>query len=83
MWQRIEEADGRSYLQHTFTFKNFSEAFAFMTRVALLSEKMDHHPEWTNVYNAVKIKLSTHSMGNVITEKDELLAAKIGKLLQQ
>ena len=41
MWQRIEEADGRSYLQHTFTFKNFSEAFAFMTRVALLSEKMD------------------------------------------
>jgi 4a-hydroxytetrahydrobiopterin dehydratase len=44
---------------------------------------MDHHPEWTNVYNTVKIKLSTHSMGDVITEKDELLAAKIGKLLQQ
>jgi 4a-hydroxytetrahydrobiopterin dehydratase len=82
MWQRIEQPDGKSYLHHTFTFKNFSEAFAFMSRVAMLAEKLDHHPEWTNVYNTVSIKLSTHSKGDIITEKDEELAAKIGRLLK-
>lgn len=62
-------------------FKNFSEAFAFMTRVAIEAEKMDHHPLWTNVYNKVEIWLSTHDAGNTITDKDRKLAEKIDKLL--
>lgn len=68
-------------LKRTFTFKNFSEAFAFMTRVALLAEKYDHHPEWSNVWNKVEITLRTHSAGNAVTEKDRKLAAEIDKLL--
>ena len=68
-------------LYKKFEFKNFSEAFAFMTRVAIEAEKMDHHPKWTNVYNKVEIWLSTHDAGNVITEKDTKLAAKIDGLL--
>lgn len=62
-------------------FKNFSEAFAFMTRVAIEAEKMDHHPLWTNVYNKVEIWLSTHDAGNTITDKDRKLAENIDKLL--
>ena len=65
MW--MEE---NNQLKASFTFKDFSEAFAFMTRVAILSEKMDHHPTWTNTYNKVDIALSTHDAGNTITEKD-------------
>lgn len=68
-------------LQRTFTFKDFSEAFAFMTRVALLAEKHDHHPEWNTVWNKVEITLRTHSAGNVVTEKDRKLAAAIDKLV--
>ena len=68
-------------LYKKFEFKNFSEAFAFMTRVAIESEKMDHHPKWTNVYNKVEIWLSTHDAGNIITDKDKKLAAKIDGLL--
>lgn len=68
-------------LYHKFQFKNFSEAFAFMTRVALEAEKMDHHPLWTNVYNTVEIWLSTHSAGDVITKKDRQLAKKIDALV--
>ena len=68
-------------LYKKFEFKNFSEAFAFMTRVAIEAEKMDHHPKWTNVYNKVEIWLSTHDAGNVITDKDKKLAAKIDGLL--
>jgi 4a-hydroxytetrahydrobiopterin dehydratase len=68
-------------LVKTFEFKNFSEAFAFMTRVAIEAEKMDHHPYWTNVWNRVEIKLSTHDAGNVVTEKDQELARKIDALL--
>ncbi len=64
-------------LYRKFKFGNFSEAFAFMTRVALEAEKMDHHPLWTNVYNQVEIWLNTHSAGNVVTEKDRSLAEKI------
>lgn len=64
-----------------FEFKNFSEAFAFMTRVALLAEKMDHHPLWTNVYNKVEIWLSTHDAGNIVTDKDRKLADKIDALV--
>ena len=76
MWQ---ENDNK--LSQEFTFKNFSEAFAFMTRVAILAEKMDHHPEWSNVYNRVTINLSTHDAGDVVTDKDHALAASIDKLL--
>jgi len=76
MWQ---ETDNKLYKK--FTFKNFSEAFAFMTRVALEAEKMDHHPLWTNVYNEVEIWLNTHSAGDTVTEKDKQLAKKIDALL--
>ena len=69
-----------SALYQKFTFKDFSEAFAFMTRVALEAEKMDHHPEWKNVYNTVEIWLSTHDAGDIVTEKDKKLAAKIDAL---
>ena len=60
-----------------FEFRDFSEAFAFMTRVALEAEKMNHHPLWTNVYNKVEIWLSTHDAGDIITDKDRKLAKKI------
>ena len=66
MWK---EENNKLYKK--FTFKNFSEAFAFMTRVALEAEKMDHHPLWTNVYNEVEIWLNTHSAGDIVT--DEML----------
>ncbi len=67
-------------LHRQFKFKNFSEAFAFMTRVAMEAEKMDHHPLWTNVYNQVDIWLNTHSAGDLVTEKDFALAKKIDLL---
>ena len=68
-------------LYRKFQFKDFSEAFAFMTGVALAAEKMDHHPMWTNVWNTVEIWLSTHDAGDVVTEKDHKLAKKIDALL--
>ncbi|HEX2616434.1 MAG TPA: 4a-hydroxytetrahydrobiopterin dehydratase [Flavobacteriales bacterium] len=68
-------------LQRSFQFKDFSAAFAFMTRVALIAEKMDHHPEWSNVYNKVHIKLSTHDAGDIVTDRDRKLAAAIDKLV--
>ncbi len=64
-------------LTKEFVFKNFSEAFAFITRVALLAEKADHHPQWSNVWNKVSITLTTHSAGSTITKKDIDLAAAI------
>jgi 4a-hydroxytetrahydrobiopterin dehydratase len=67
-------------LKKTFRFKDFSEAFAFMTRVAFVAEKMNHHPEWKNVYNTVDISLSTHDAGNTVTDKDRKLAEAIDKL---
>jgi 4a-hydroxytetrahydrobiopterin dehydratase len=67
-------------LYREFTFKNFSEAFAFMTRVALIAEKMDHHPTWTNTWNKVEIWLNTHDAGNTVTERDKKLAAAIDKI---
>jgi 4a-hydroxytetrahydrobiopterin dehydratase len=67
-------------LYKKFEFKNFSEAFSFMTRVALAAEKMDHHPLWTNVYNKVEIWLNTHDAGDIVTDKDHKLAAIIDKL---
>lgn len=75
MWS---EQDNKLYRK--FEFKNFSEAFAFMTRVALIAEKMDHHPLWTNVWNKVEVWLSTHDAGDIVTEKDRKLAAAIDKL---
>lgn len=63
-------------------FKDFSEAFAFMTRVAIEAEKMNHHPLWTNVWNKVEIWLSTHDAGDIVTDKDRKLAAKIDALLK-
>jgi 4a-hydroxytetrahydrobiopterin dehydratase len=76
MWQ-----EKNNQLYRKFQFKDFSEAFAFMTRVALEAEKMDHHPLWTNVYNTVEIWLSTHSAGDVVTNKDRQLAEKIDDLV--
>jgi len=75
MW---EEKDNKLYKK--FVFKNFSEAFAFMTRVAMEAEKMDHHPNWSNVWNTVEIWLNTHSAGNIVTNKDKELAKKIDTL---
>ena len=68
-------------LHRELTFKNFSEAWAFMNRVALLAEKQDHHPEWSNVWNKVVIDLATHDAGGTVTERDEKLAEAINGLL--
>lgn len=68
-------------LYKRFQFKDFSEAFAFMTRVAILAEKHDHHPKWTNVWNTVEIWLNTHDAGNIVTDKDRVLANDIDKLI--
>lgn len=67
-------------LYRKFQFRDFSEAFAFMTRVALEAEKLNHHPEWKNVYNTVELWLSTHDAGDTVTEKDRQLAGKIDGL---
>ena len=76
MWTEKENA-----LYQKFEFADFSVAFAFMTRVALLAEKMDHHPRWTNVYNTVEVWLNTHDAGDVVTEKDRKLASQIDKIV--
>lgn len=75
-WQ---EKNGK--LTRTFKFRDFTEAFGFMTRVALIAEKMNHHPTWTNTWNEVSIQLSTHDAGDVVTAKDHKLADAIDKLL--
>ena len=76
MWQ-----EENNQLYKKFVFKTFVDAVAFMTKVAMISEKMDHHPKWTNVYNTVEIWLSTHDAGNVVTEKDKKLSALIDALI--
>jgi 4a-hydroxytetrahydrobiopterin dehydratase len=68
-------------LYKKFEFKDFNEAFGFMSRVALLAEKMNHHPTWTNTYNKVEIYLSTHDKDNIVTEKDIKLAEEIDRIL--
>ena len=73
------EVPGRDAIAKTFTFKNFSEAFGFMTRAALVAEKLDHHPEWFNVYDKVEVTLATHDAGGV-TERDIELAAAMDGL---
>ena len=75
MWQ---EEDNQ--LIRAFTFADFKAAFSFMTQVALVAEKMDHHPWWSNVYNQVTIKLTTHDAGDVVTDKDRSLAMAIDKI---
>lgn len=74
-WQEVE---GRDAIHKTFTFKNFNQAFGFMTRVAMQAEKLDHHPEWFNVYKTVEVTLSTHDAGGV-TELDIKLARFMDK----
>ena len=69
-------------LYRKFIFKDFSQAFAFMVRVAIEAEKMNHHPLWTNVWNSVEIWLSTHDAGDIVTDKDFALAKKINAVLQ-
>lgn len=76
MWQQTDNK-----LYRKFQFGDFSAAFAFMTRVAMEAEKMNHHPEWKNVWNTVEIWLSTHDAGDIVTEKDQQLAKKIDQLL--
>ena len=73
------EVSGRDAISKTFTLKNFNEAFGFMTRAALVAEKMDHHPEWSNVYKTVDVTLSTHDTGG-LTELDVRLAEAMDKL---
>lgn len=68
-------------LVKTFTFKDFIEAFGFMSKVAIVAEKMNHHPNWSNVYNKVTFELSTHDAGNIVTDKDRKLAAAIDALV--
>jgi len=78
MWQQTDNK-----LHRQFKFADFSEAFAFMTRVAFLAEKQNHHPLWTNVWNTVDIWLNTHDAGDIVTEKDHKLAAAIDKIAEK
>ena len=75
MWKNDD-----NQLEASFTFKDFAEAFAFMTEVAFHAEKQNHHPNWSNVWNRVDIQLSTHDAGNIVTEKDHQLAKTIDRI---
>ena len=75
MWQEIDH-----HLEASFTFPDFKTAFAFMTAVAFHAEVQNHHPNWSNVYNRVTIRLNTHDAGNVVTVKDHQLAAAIDQV---
>ena len=77
MWSEVNNT-----LYKKFEFADFSEAFAFMTRVAIEAEKLNHHPLWTNVWNKVEIWLSTHDAGNVVTDLDRTLAKRIDTLVK-
>jgi 4a-hydroxytetrahydrobiopterin dehydratase len=76
------EVQGRDAIFRKFTFRDFSEAFGFMTRAALIAEKMDHHPEWSNVYRTVEVTLSSHDAGGV-TERDIRLAEAMDRLAEK
>ena len=76
------EVTGREAIQRTFSFKDFSEAFGFMTRAALVAEKSDHHPEWRNVYKTVEVVLATHDAGGV-TARDIELAQAMNAIAKQ
>ena len=75
-WQEVR---GRDAISRQYEFRNFSQAFGWMTRVALVAEKMDHHPEWSNVYKSVSVTLATHDSGG-LTELDVKLAIAMDKL---
>jgi 4a-hydroxytetrahydrobiopterin dehydratase len=75
MWQ-----EENNKLYRAFNFKDFDEAFAFMTKVAAIAKKLDHHPTWTNTYNKVEIWLNTHTAGDTVTQKDRQLADEIDKV---
>lgn len=77
MWQETDDQ-----LVRTFNFKDFQEAFTFMTRVAFIAEKLNHHPTWSNTWNQVEIKLCTHSANNTVTEKDREFADMVDELLK-
>ncbi len=76
MWKEVDNK-----LTRTFEFKDFVQAFGFMTRVAIAAEKFNHHPNWSNVYNKVVIELTTHDAGNVVTDNDRKLAEIIDSLV--
>ena len=78
MWTEENNA-----LQRIFKFKNFTQAFAFMTEVAFAAEKQNHHPSWSNVYNTVDIKLNTHDKGDIVTDKDHALAKAIDGIFER
>jgi 4a-hydroxytetrahydrobiopterin dehydratase len=73
--------ENNNRLTRTFKFRDFNEAFGFMARVALIAEKMDHHPTWTNTWNTVSFELSTHDAGDKVTDRDRKLAEAIDKLI--
>ena len=75
------EVKGRDAISRKFAFEDFNAAFGFMARAALIAEKLDHHPEWFNVYNKVEVTLATHDAGGV-TEKDVQLAEAMNRLAQ-
>jgi 4a-hydroxytetrahydrobiopterin dehydratase len=74
-WQEVNNT-----LTKTFKFKDFTEAFGFMTKVAIVAEKMNHHPTWTNTWNTVAFELTTHDAGNTVTDRDRKLADAIDRL---
>ena len=76
MWQEINNK-----LVKEFSFKDFKEAFEFMTKASVIINELDHHPEWTNMYNKVTIKLSTHDAGDIVTDKDRELAKRIDEIV--
>jgi len=78
MWQ-----EKNNTLYQKFAFPNFIDAFSFMTKVAIIAEKMNHHPNWSNVYNTVEISLNTHDAGDIVTEKDYELAKAIDGLIAE
>jgi 4a-hydroxytetrahydrobiopterin dehydratase len=75
-WSEVDDG-----LEREFSFPNFREAFAFMTRVAFVAEAHDHHPEWSNVYGTVRIRLTTHDAGHVVTDRDRTMAAEIDAIV--
>jgi 4a-hydroxytetrahydrobiopterin dehydratase len=78
MWTEKNNA-----LNRVFKFKNFTQAFAFMTEVAFEAEKQNHHPNWSNVWNTVDIHLNTHDEGNIVTDKDHALAKAIDAIFER
>lgn len=72
--------ESNNKLSATFKFKDFSQAFAFMTEVAFLAEKYNHHPDWRNVWNTVEVHLNTHDAGAIVTDKDRALAKEIDRV---